>query len=225
MSSVLFNDRYEAGEVLARFLGSRMSEDPVLVLALPRGGLPVAFPIAKALSAPLDVFLVRKLGVPGHEELAMGAVASGGIRVLNEDVVEHLGISERVIEAVAREELAELQRREHCYRGERPDPEVIGKRVILVDDGLATGASMHAAVRALRLRQPRAITVAVPVGAADTCDRIRREVDDLVCGATPEPFQSVGGWYQHFGQVSDDEVCTLLEQAAQWQTRPVTPTD
>jgi len=121
MSSVLFNDRYEAGEVLARFLGSRMSEDSVLVLALPRGGLPVAFPIAKALSAPLDVFLVRKLGVPGHEELAMGAVASGGIRVLNEDVVEHLGISERVIEAVAREELAELQRREHCYRGERPD--------------------------------------------------------------------------------------------------------
>lgn len=186
----------------------------VIVLALPRGGVPVAYEVATALGAPLDVFLVRKLGVPGHEELAMGAVASGGVRVLNTEVVEALGISEQAIEGVAQQELRELERRERVYRGGRPPPELRDRVVILVDDGLATGSSMRAAVAAVRQQHPRRIVVAVPTAAAETCEDFRREVDEVVCLSTPEPFYAVGLWYRDFSQTSDDEVRALLERAA-----------
>ncbi len=197
-----------------RFLALHAGPD-VLVLALPRGGVPVAYEVARALGAPLDVFVVRKLGVPGHEELAMGAVATGGVRVLNEDVVRGLRIPDPVIDAVTAVEREELERRERLYRGDRPSPDVRGRTVILVDDGLATGATMHAAIKALRQQQPARIVVAVPTAAPETCAALRREVDDVVCAITPEPFYSVGLWYEDFSQTSDEEVRELLARAAQ----------
>jgi predicted phosphoribosyltransferase len=176
--------------------------------------VPVAFEVAQALDAPLDVFLVRKLGVPGHEELAMGAIASGGVRVLNEDIIAAYGIRPEEIEAVAAAEERELARREHRYRGERPLPEVAGRTVILVDDGLATGSSMRAAVAALRQQHPARIAVAVPTAAPETCEEFRDKVDDIVCATTPDPFYAVGLWYEDFSQTSDEEVHELLERAA-----------
>lgn len=214
---MLFRDRADAGRALAEKLGAYADRPDVLVLALPRGGVPVGFEVARALRAPLDVFVVRKLGVPGHEELAMGAIATGGVRVLNEDVVRALGISDEVIDRVAEAEAQELERRERLYRGERPPAEVAGRTVILIDDGLATGSTMRAGVAALRRLGPSAIVVAVPVAAAQTCDELRREVEEVVCAETPEPFYAVGLWYADFSQTSDAEVSELLERAtSQW---------
>jgi predicted phosphoribosyltransferase len=197
----------------------------VLVLALPRGGVPVAFEVARALRAPLDIFLVRKLGVPGHEELAMGAIATGGVRVLNEDVMEYFRVPGEVIDAVAGEELRELERRERAYRGDRPQPDVRGKIVILVDDGLATGSTMRAAATALRQQRPARIVVAVPVSAPQTCDEYRMGVDEIVCAVTPEPFQAVGLWYEDFSQTTDEEVRGLLKQAAERELSPPAKTE
>jgi len=209
-----FRDRREAGQVLADRLTAYAGRPDVLVLALPRGGVPVAYEVARALGAPLDVFLVRKLGVPGQEELAMGAVATGGVRVLNEQVVGALGIPPSVIEAVAAWQQQELVRRERLYRGDRPPPDVRGRTVILVDDGLATGSTMRAALAALRRQQPARLVVAVPTAAPETCDELRAEADDVVCATTPEPFDSVGLWYEDFSQTTDEEVRELLERAA-----------
>jgi len=210
-----FRDRHEAGRLLAEKVKAYAHRPEVLVLALPRGGVPVAYEVARALGAPLDVFLVRKLGVPGHEELAMGAVATGGVRVLNEQIVRALRIPDDVIDAVTMREQEELARRERLYRGDRPLPDVSGRTVILVDDGLATGATMHAAIAALRQQQPARIVVAVPTAAPETCQALRAEVDDVVCAITPEPFYSVGLWYEDFSQTTDDEVRDLLARAAQ----------
>ena len=208
-----FRDRREAGQVLADTLTAYAGRPDVLVLALPRGGVPVAYEVARALGAPLDVFLVRKLGVPGHEELAMGAVATGGVRVLNDQVVGALGIPPSVIEAVAAWQQQELARRERLYRGDRPPPDVKGRTVILVDDGLATGATMRAALAALRQQQPARRVVAVPTAASQTCNELRTEADDVVCATTPEPFDAVGLWYEDFSQTTDDEVRDLLARA------------
>jgi predicted phosphoribosyltransferase len=209
-----FRDRTEAGRVLAEGLTGYVNRPDVVVLALPRGGVPVGSEVARALHAPLDVFVVRKLGVPGHEELALGAIASGGTRVLNDDVVHVLHISPETIEAVTRGEEQELQRRESAYRGHRPPLDVRGRTVILVDDGLATGATMRAAVAALRQRLPTKVVVAIPVAAPSTCEEFAREVDSLVCARTPEPFGAVGLWYEDFSQTTDDEVRALLARAA-----------
>jgi putative phosphoribosyl transferase len=211
---MLFRDRFHAGQELARKLTEYAARPDVLVLALPRGGVPVAYEVARALQAPLDVFLVRKLGLPGREELAMGAIASGGIRVLNEDVIRILQVPDEVIAQVADEEEQELGRREQLYRGRRATPSVRGRVVILVDDGLATGSSMRAAVAALRQQQPARIVVAVPVGAPETCAELTQEADDCVCAHTPEPFCSVGLWYDDFTQTTDEEVHELLERAS-----------
>jgi predicted phosphoribosyltransferase len=205
-----FHDRAEAGALLAEALTRYEGAPGVLVLALPRGGVAVAAEVARRLGAPLDAILVRKLGVPGHEELAMGAIASGGVRILSEEVIEALGIPDRDIAAVAAAEEHELDRREQAYRGRRTAPAVGGKTVILVDDGLATGATMRAAVAAIRSQSPRHLVVAVPVAPAATCAQLRAEVDDLVCLRMPERFQSVGEWYEDFEQTSDDEVRRLL---------------
>ncbi len=209
-----FRDRSEAGRLLGERLREYAGRDDVVVLALPRGGVPVGFEVADALGAPLDVFVVRKLGVPGHEELAFGAVASGGVRVLNASVVDAALMGSDDVERVARRELVEVERREAAYRGGRPPVDVEGKVAILVDDGLATGASMRAAIRAVRQRNPSRIVVAVPTAAASTCDELAREVDEIVCLRTPEPFYAVGLWYDDFSQTSDDEVRELLERAA-----------
>jgi putative phosphoribosyl transferase len=214
MTARAYRDRSEAGLVLAKLLGAYVDSPGTIVLALPRGGVPVGYEVAQALRAPLDVFLVRKLGVPGHEELAMGAVASGGLRVLNEQVIDALGIPDSVIDAVAAQELEEVRRQERLYRGDRPPPEVRGRPVILVDDGLATGSTMLAAVRALRLQEPVWIVVAAPIAAADTCELLRAEADHVVCAVTPEPFYAVGLWYQDFSQTTDEEVRDLLALAA-----------
>jgi putative phosphoribosyl transferase len=212
---VPFADRLDAGRQLAERLRPRYGgRSDVVVLALPRGGVPVAAPVARALQAPLDVFVVRKLGVPGHEELAMGAVAHGGARVVNQDVVQSLGIAASVIEAVAEREQAEIERRERAYRDERPYPDVGGRTVIVVDDGLATGASMRAAVRALGRLGPARIVVAVPVAARDTCAELSNEASDVVCVRTPEDLGAVGEWYADFQQTSDTEVRRLLAEAA-----------
>jgi predicted phosphoribosyltransferase len=210
---MLFHDRAAAGRALATELTEYADRPDVVVLALPRGGVPVAFEVAQALHAPLDVFLVRKLGVPGHQELAMGAIASGGIRVLNEAVVRELVIPDEIIQVYAAEEQRELQRRERAYRGDRPSPPVRGRTVVLVDDGLATGSSMMAAVAALRRQRPARLVVAVPVGASDTCNALREVADEVVCARTPEPFHAVGVWYEDFAQTTDEEVRELLERA------------
>jgi putative phosphoribosyl transferase len=214
---MIFRDRTDAGRQLAARLTRYADRTDVLVLALPRGGVPVAYEVAKALKAPLDVFLVRKLGVPGHEELAMGAIASGGVRVLNEDLVDYLRIPDGVIDAVAAVEQRELERRERAYRDDRPPPEVKDSIVILVDDGLATGSTMRAAAAALRLQKPQRIVVAVPVSSAEACEELRSEVDEIVCAVTPEHFQGVGLWYEDFSQTSDEEVRELLKRATQQQ--------
>jgi putative phosphoribosyl transferase len=211
---MLFKDRTAAGQVLAKELAAYANRSDVLILALPRGGVPVAFEVAKALKAPLDVFLVRKLGVPGQEELAMGALASGGVRVLNDEVVAGLGLSETIINKVAEKEQQELERRERLYRDDRPAPDLHGRTVILVDDGLATGATMRAAVRALQQQQPAQLVVGVPVSSPETCQEFQTEVDDIVCARTPRPFHSVGLWYDDFSQTTDDEVRDLLHSAA-----------
>src|SRR6202163_4117550 len=212
----LFRDRRDAGRLLAEKLAAYANRRDVLVLALPRGGVPVAYEVARALGAPLDVFVVRKLGVPGYEELAMGAVATGGVRVLNDQLVERLGIPEHIIDAVAARERRELARRERLYRGGRPPPDARGRTVILVDDGLATGATMHAAIQALRQQNPARIVVAVPTASPETCEEMKARADDVICAITPEPFQAVGRWYQDFSQTSDVEVAALL-------ARPSTP--
>jgi predicted phosphoribosyltransferase len=206
-----FKDRHEAGVVLASRLVAFRDRADVLVLGLPRGGVPVADEVARALHAPLDIFLVRKLGLPGHEELAMGAIASGGVRVLNSDVVDWYRVPGPVIDRVARNEQQELERREREYRGGRPAIDLHGKVVLLVDDGLATGSSMRAAVQAVRAQKPAQVIVAVPVGAPDTCRDLQALADQVVCARTPEPFSAVGLWYRDFSQTSDEEVRRLVQ--------------
>jgi putative phosphoribosyl transferase len=210
---MLFADRQDAGRLLAEKLAGYAKRDDVVVLGIPRGGVPVAFEVAARLSAPLDVFLLRKLGVPGHEELAFGAIASGGVRVLDQETIEALGIAEQDIEQVTTDELKELERREKAYRGEWPVLDVKTKTVILVDDGIATGSSMKAGIRALRQLQPKRIVVAVPVAPAGTCSQLSKEVDELVCVATPPLFHAIGQFYEDFTQVSDQEVLALLSRA------------
>jgi putative phosphoribosyl transferase len=211
---VRFADRAEAGRELARALARYAGRPDVLVLALPRGGVVVGYEVARALGAPLDVFLVRKLGTPGHEELAMGAIASGGVRVMNDDVVRSMRVSAEEVRRVTEEEQAELARREGAYRGERPAPDVRGRTVLLVDDGLATGASMRAAVSALGAMGPAAVVVAVPTAPEETCAEFEALVDEMVCLTKPAQFFGVGGSYRDFSQTTDREVCELLEAAA-----------
>jgi len=210
-----FPNRAEAGRLLGLKLSKYAGRDDVIVLGLPRGGVPVAYEVARALRAPLDVFIVRKLGVPGFEELAAGAIASGGVRVLNEDVLRALPNADEIIESVTARETAELERREKSYRDGRPAPELRDRVVILVDDGLATGATMRAAVAALRQGGVAKIVVAAPVGAPDTCREFEHEVDEIVCAIAPEYFQAVGQYYEDFSQTSDEEVRELLARAAQ----------
>jgi putative phosphoribosyl transferase len=210
---MLFRDRKEAGRYLAGKIEEYAERKDVIILALPRGGVPVAFEVSTALKLPLDIFLVRKLGVPGQEELAMGAIASGGVRVLNEQIVQDLGIPDYAIAAAAAQEQRELERREKLYRRDMDPLDVKGKSVILIDDGLATGASMRAAALALRQLKAKEVIVAVPVAAPDTCEAFRSEVDRVVCAKTPEPFFGVGMWYENFSQTTDQEVIELLEKA------------
>lgn len=221
--SIPYTDRHDAGRQLAARLMAYADRPDVLVLALPRGGVPVAFEVARTLHAPLDVFLVRKLGVPGQEELAMGAIASGGVRVLNQDLVEALRIPEPVIDAVAAREEQELDRRERLYRDDRPPPDVRGRTVILVDDGLATGATMRAAAATLRQQQPARIVIAVPLAAPSVCREFEAEVDEIVCIATPEPFYAVGLWYDDFSPTTDEEVRDLLRRSAQSHPAALSP--
>lgn len=206
-----FRDRRDAGRALARKLAAYAGRSDVIVLALPRGGVPVGYEVARTLGAPLDAFMVRKLGVPGHEELAMGAIAAGGVQVLNNDVIAQLRIPSALVAPVAARESRELARRDALYRGSRPPPAVRGRVVILVDDGLATGSTMRAAVAALRQLGPARIVVAAPVGARASCSELSREVDEVVCAETPEPFSGVGAWYTDFDQTPDEEVLTLLQ--------------
>jgi predicted phosphoribosyltransferase len=209
----LFRDRVEAGQLLARALMTYAARPNILVLGLPRGGVPVAYEVAKALHAPLDVFVVRKLGTPGQRELAMGAIATGGVCVLNDEVVQMLGIPREVIDDVAAEEKQELKRRELAYRGSYSEPEVRGKTVILIDDGVATGSTMRAAIQALYAQHPAAVIVGVPTAAGSTCLQLDSMVDAFVALLKPEPFYGVGAWYQDFSQTSDDEVTELLRRA------------
>jgi putative phosphoribosyl transferase len=213
---MIFDDRTDAGKQLAAKLGRYAGAD-TRVLALPRGGVPVAFEVAVALHAPLDVFIVRKLGAPGREELAIGAIASGGVRVLNEDTIAVLGIDDATIEAITRREQEELERRESAYRDDLPAQDVTDRTVVLLDDGLATGASMQAAVVALRRREPRAIVVAVPLAPVETCAQLSRYVDEMLCLAMPQPFRGVGAWYADFRQVTDEEVRGLLLAAVEYE--------
>jgi putative phosphoribosyl transferase len=208
-----FYDRREAGKLLAARLAAYGNRSDILVLALPRGGIPVGFEVASALHVPLDVLVARKLGVPGEEELAMGALAGGGVHVVNEDVVRLLHISDEVIDAATTREQAELERREHLYRGERPIYHVYGRTVILIDDGIATGATMRAAIAVVKQQQSAQIVVAVPMVAPSTCDELAREVEEVVSVIKPEPFYGVGYWYEHFPQLSDETVRSILEQA------------
>ena len=208
-----FCDRREAGRVLATALSHYAGRDGTIVLALPRGGVPVGYEVARRLSVSLDAFVVRKLGVPGHRELAMGAIASGGIVVLDDEVVRTWQVSDREVWETIRRESEELERRERSYRGDRPAPAVMGCTVILVDDGLATGASMRSAIRALRQQHPGRIVVAVPIASADTCREIAAEADEVICPFTPQPFFAVGQWYEDFSETSDEEVRRLLEGA------------
>lgn len=217
----IFADRRHAGRELAAALVAHpdFSRRDAVILALPRGGVPVAFEVAMSLNAPLAVFVVRKLGVPGHGELAMGAIASGGVRILNEGLIRQLGIPETAIARAIEEETTELERRERLYNGDHPLPPITGHRIILVDDGLATGATMRAAVQAVRMQKPKRVMVAVPVGAPDTCLQVKDEADDVVCLSTPEPFSAVGLWYRVFDQTSDAEVQLLLDEA--WRRHAV----
>lgn len=208
-----FIDRHDAGRRLAEDLMQYAARSDAIVLALPRGGVPVGFEVSDALGAPLDVFIVRKLGVPGHEELAMGAIATGGVRVLNRDVVQMLNIHPSTIDHVARQEEQELLRRERDYRDNRPPPSLEDQVVILVDDGLATGSTMRAAAQAVRLQHPARVVIAVPVAAVETCDDLRDEADEIVCTRTPEPFHAVGLWYEDFSQTTDEEVRDLLARS------------
>ena len=210
----LFNDRADAGKSWRKKLSEYANRSDVIILALPRGGVPVAFEVAKELNVKMDVFIVRKLGVPGNEELAMGAIASDNIRVLNEDVIRSFQIPQSVIDEVAVNELRELERRERLYRGNRPKPDISGSTVILIDDGLATGATMRAAAAAVKTKNPAKIVIAVPTAASDTCSAFENEVDKTICVATPEPFYGVGAWYEDFSQTTDKEVCELLNKAA-----------
>ena len=222
MARAVFRDRAEAGDVLAGRLGHYAGRDDVVVLALPRGGVPVAARVAQALGAPLDVFVVRKLGVPGHEELAMGAIASGGVEVVNEQVAGRLGLGEADLRRAAEAEGRELARREHRYREGRPPPDLGGRVVILVDDGLATGSTMRAAVAAVRRLGPARVVAAVPTAPASTCQRLAEEADEMICATTPRPFRAVGYSYRSFPQTSDEEVRTLLQSA--WAGAPENPT-
>lgn len=207
-----FLDRHQAGRELAQKLAKFVGRPDIIVLALPRGGVPVAYEIALALKAPMDIFLVRKLGLPGSEELAIGAIASGGIQILNEDIVQALGIDATTIRSVLERELQELRRREGIYRGSRPAPDVKNHTVIVVDDGLATGASMRAAVMGLRTQSPARIVVAVPAAASQAIELLRSEVDEVVSVISPDPFEGVGKWYDDFSQTTDEEVRLLLEK-------------
>lgn len=206
-----FRNRTEAGKTLAQYLTDYANQENLLVLALPRGGVPVAFEVAKALNAPLDVCIVRKLGVPGHKELAMGAIAAGGIRVLNADVINTLGIDKEAIQAVAAEELEELQRRDRTYRGYAPPINVKDKTVILIDDGIATGSTMRAAIATLNEQQPKKIVVAIPVAPASTYKELQSEVDQVVCLQIPEYLSAIGLWYEDFSQTTDEEVKEILD--------------
>ncbi len=217
---MVLRNRREAGRLLARELQRYANRSDVVVLGLPRGGVPVAYEVAKALNVPLDVFVVRKLGLPGHEEFAIGALASGGLRVLNVPVIRAYGISEDELATAIEREQKELERRERAYREDRKPPDLYGKTVILVDDGLATGSSMQAAVMALKKAQPDRVIVAVPVAPRETCDALREIADEVVCALTPEPFRAVGLWYQDFDQTSDEEVTKLLESARSVKTEP-----
>ena len=210
-----FKNRRQAGQMLAEKLKAYANLPDTLVLALPRGGVPVAYEVAAALHAPLDVLIVRKLGVPGHEEMAMGAIASGGVRVMNQEIVKGLGIPEAMIERVTERENQELVRRETLYRDNRPFPDLTGRTVILVDDGLATGATMWAAVTAVRQMQPARLMIGVPAASSAVCADFAEDVDQIVCVITPENFGAVGLWYEQFEQTSDEEVRTLLRQATE----------
>ena len=211
----IFKDRVDAGRFLASKLNQFANLADVIVVGLPRGGVPVAYEVAQKLNAPLDLVVVRKLGVPGHEELAMGAIASGGVRLLNQDVLSHLGIPEDIIDLVIESELRELERREREYRKNHPPLKLRNHTVIVVDDGLATGSSMHAAVTAIRQKRPKKIIVAVPVGARDTCESFQNEVDTMaICAITPDSFQSVGAWYANFAPTTDDEVRKCLDRSS-----------
>lgn len=210
---MVFPDRIAAGRMLGERLLQFANERPLLVLALPRGGVPVAFQVASALQAPLDVFLVRKLGFPGHEELAIGAIASGGTRLLNVNIIRSLHLPPQQVEAITQQETKELERREHLYRGNRDAPSIQGHTLILVDDGIATGSTMRVAVTALRQMSPRKIIVAVPVASSDACKQLQREADVVLCLSTPPDFYAVGEGYRDFLQVSDATVCELLERA------------
>jgi putative phosphoribosyl transferase len=214
-----FRDRAQAGRLLAERLRGYAGRDDVVVLGLPRGGVPVAFEVARTLDAPLDVFLVRKLGVPGHEELAFGAIATGGVRVLNRELIETLGMPPEWIEAIEARERRELERRERAYRGDRPPLDLKGRTVILVDDGLATGSTMVAAVEAVRQESPAQVVVAVPVAAPDVCAALQSVADEVTCVLTPSAFRAVGTWYEDFSQTSDDEVRDLLERARSMHAR------
>jgi predicted phosphoribosyltransferase len=214
---VYFRDRIEAGHMLAQRLQAYRNGPDVLVLGLPRGGVPVAYEAARELNVPLDVFIVRKLGVPGHEELAMGAIATGGVRVLHQAIIRELGIPQETIDRVTESEAKELERRQHLYRSDKPLPAVQGRVVIIIDDGLATGSTMKAAVAALRQQQPKRLVVAVPTAPAETCQELRQMADEVVCLVTPEPFYAVGGSYVDFGQTTDEEVRDLIKRAA-WET-------
>lgn len=208
-----FKNRRDAGRILAQRLCKYAGRSDVVVFALPRGGVPVASEVALALNAPLDIFLVRKLGLPGHEELAIGAIATGGVRVLNEEIIHALNIPEEVIDLVAQQELKELERRERSYRGDRPALDVWNKTVILIDDGLATGASMRAAVLGVRAQNPARIVIAVPTAPPESCNALEFQVDEIVCSITPKPFLGVGKWYEDFSQITDEQVHVLLEEA------------
>jgi putative phosphoribosyl transferase len=211
---MIFQDRTDAGKILANRLTAYKNRSDLVVLGLPRGGVPVAYEVAQALNVPLDVFIVRKLGAIGHEELAIGAIASGGVRVLNEDIIRSMKVTPKELEKVTRQEHAELKRREKAYRGDQPPPQMRGCTVILVDDGLATGATMRAAVRAVRLGEPAHIVVAVPTAVRETCEDLAREADEVVCATMPEPFYGVGMWYRDFSQTTDEEVRQLLARAS-----------
>lgn len=219
MAPLVYRDRAEAGRELARSLAMYADASDVIVLALPRGGVPVGYEVARELRVKLDVYVVRKLGVPGHEELAMGAVAGDGSCVVDDDLVQTIGIDRQAFDAVVGRELAELHRRESAYRDARPEPEIGGKTAIVVDDGLATGATMRVAAIALRHKSPAAIVIAVPVAAPQTCASLRGVADRIVCPLQPSPFYAVGLYYENFSQTTDDEVRALLRSAAEMEAR------